>query len=277
MASDFIINVDEASFEFEVVAYSSNLPVVVDFWATWCKPCQVLGPMLEHLAIEAAGSFRLARVDVDSNPNLALRFGVRTIPTVKAFSSGNIVAEFVGAQPESRIRDFLGKITPPSPTNLAIEKANSLLSLQLWLDAEKIFRSVLDQNPGQPASLLGLAKSLLAQGKSSEAVEILEDFPASRQYSSAETLLPLGRAMQALYNNIMPRNGDLDSTFHNCIRLVGRGNLVAALDGLFEILRQNKRYRDGSVRLTALGILELMGEDDPMTRQYRSELASILF
>jgi len=96
MASDHIISVTEADFEYEVIAYSKQMPVVVDFWAEWCGPCKTLGPILERLAQEANGAFRLAKVDVDANPNLALRFSVRSIPNVKAFQDGQVVAEFVG-------------------------------------------------------------------------------------------------------------------------------------------------------------------------------------
>ncbi len=82
MAVDYIVTVTEADFEYEVLAYSQNKPVVVDFWAEWCKPCKLLTPILEKLAHEAAGEFRLAKVDVDANPNLAMRFSIRSIPTV---------------------------------------------------------------------------------------------------------------------------------------------------------------------------------------------------
>ena len=119
MASDNIVDVTEANFQYEVISYSENTPVVVDFWAEWCRPCKTLGPLLERLAHEAQGSFRLARVDVDANPNLALHYGVRSIPTVKAFSQGEVVGEFSGLQPEGRIREFLSRITPPSPLALS--------------------------------------------------------------------------------------------------------------------------------------------------------------
>ncbi len=105
---------------------------MVDFWAEWCQPCKRLGPLLEQLTEEARGNFRLARVDVDANPNLALRYSVRSIPTVKAFSQGQVVAEFAGLQPEPRVREFLGKLLPPSEVSLQIEKANSLLETHQW-------------------------------------------------------------------------------------------------------------------------------------------------
>jgi putative thioredoxin len=277
MGSEYIIDVTEVDFEYEVIAYSQNIPVLVDFWASWCKPCKTLTPLLEKLAIEANGGFRLARLDVDSNPNLAMRFSVRNIPTVKAFSGGVVVSEFVGLQPEARLREFLAKITPPSPLALALEKANSLLAGHQWTDAEKTFRSILEQEANQPASLLGLSKTLLAQGRSSDALQILHDFPASRLYNDAQILMPLATDLVALLQNKLPGESDLDAAFHTSIRLASRGKFPSALDGLFDILRQNKRFRNGQARLVALAIFEIMGEDDPDTRQYRSELASILF
>src|SRR5512141_3162694 len=103
--------------------------------------------MLELLTEEASGSFRLARVDVDSNPNLALRYGVRSIPTVKAISQGQVVGEFAGLQPEPRVRDFLSKLAPPSEASLQLEKANSLLESHQWAEAENIYRELEEQDP----------------------------------------------------------------------------------------------------------------------------------
>jgi putative thioredoxin len=106
MASGIIVDVNEIDFEYEVLAYSNSVPVVVDFWAEWCRPCKTLGPMLERLAIEANGHFRLARVDADANPNLTLRYRVHSLPTVKAFSSGEVAAEFVGCNPNHACANF---------------------------------------------------------------------------------------------------------------------------------------------------------------------------
>ncbi len=277
MNSDFIVDVSEADFEYEVLSYSQNLPVVVEFWASWCRPCKILGPMLETMAQEANGAFRLARVDVDANPNLALRFGVRTIPTVKAFTSAQVVGEFVGVIPEERLREFLSKITPPSPLQLQVEKAGSLLDLRQWAQAEKIYRELLDSSADMPAVLLGLAKALLMQNKNAEALNILQNFPASRLYNTAHLLLPYAEDVARLGSGTLPDETELDAAYRMAVRLAGRGNLPAALDGLLDILRQDKHFRQNRARQVVLSLLELLGEHDEQTRQYRAELATVLF
>lgn len=278
MASDFIIDVSEADFELEVLAYSQQTPVVVDFWAEWCGPCKTLGPMLERLAEQGQGAFRLAKVDVDQNPNLAIRFGVSSIPAVKAFRNGAVVAEFVGVQPEAKLIEFLRALVP-TPGDLAIEKGQSLLAQLQAAPAEEAFRQALAAAPGHPAALLGLAESLLLAGRSGEGLSILSRFPASKEYQTAQNLLPLAQVMRQLEQaNGLPGPEDLhDPAFVNALRLVRRGNIEAALDGLLDILRENRRYRDGLARQVILALLEMLGEANPVTRQYRNELAMIMF
>jgi putative thioredoxin len=276
MASEYIINVSEDDFEYNVLAYSQQVPVIVDFWADWCIPCRTLGPMLEKLANEGQGSFRLAKVDVDANQKLAMQYNVYSIPSVKAFRDGKVISEFVGVVPEQRLREFVRSLAP-SELDLALEKGQSLLKQEEWRGAEQTFRQVLDKDPDQSAALLGLSKSLLIQGESFEALGILESFPASRDYSAAQTLLPLAEAVEREGNGDPWTDDPLDAAFNRAIRLVGRGNLPAALDGLMDILRENKNYRNGAARKVILSIFELLGEDSTLTRQYRQELASVLF
>lgn len=275
MSSEFIIEVTESNFQYEVLAYSNNTPVVVDFWAEWCQPCRMLTPILEKLAQEAKGAFRLAKVNADENPNLIMQFNIRSLPTVKAFHKGQVAGEFAGAQSEGSVREFLRKLGP-SPSNLQLEKGESLLKLNDWKQATDAFQKVLQSEPDDPVALLGLSKGLLAQGEYSRALAILREFPASKEFSAAENLLPLGEALAARKKETASTD-DLDAVYQRTLKLISLGNLPAALDGLLEILRQEKTYRAGQARKVTVAVLEMMDPESEETRRYRSELASILF
>ena len=276
MTSDHIRSVTEADFEYEVIAFSRQTPVLVDFWAEWCGPCRSLGPILEHLAEEAQGLFRLAKVDVDANPNLAIRYGVRSIPAVKAFRDGQVVSEFVGAIPEPRVREFIRTLAP-SQTDLMLEKAQSLLEERHWAQAENLFRQFLAKNPNHPAATLGVLKATLMQSQFNAAAALLHDFPSSKEFASAETIRPLLDALVALQRSPAYSENPLEAAYLNALWLLVRGNIPAALDGLLDILRQDKHYRNNEVRKVILGIFEVLGEYSPLTQQYRRELAQVLF
>jgi putative thioredoxin len=277
MSSEFIIEVTEDNFQYEVLAFSNNKPVVVDFWADWCQPCHMLTPILEKLAKEANGAFRLAKVNADENPNLTMQFNVSGLPTVKGFYKSQVVAEFVGAQTEVKVREFLRKLAPTAG-DLALDKGQSLIKLEDWKAAGDVFQKVLKTSPDDSAALLGLAKSHIAQGNPGKALVILQAFPASKELNAAENLLPLAQAMAGLEDQ--PKHDledDLGAAFNRSIQLAGKGNLLAAADGLLEILRMDKNYMDGGAKQIMVAVLELMDPDKEETRQYRSELASVLF
>ncbi|MCX6053543.1 MAG: tetratricopeptide repeat protein [Chloroflexi bacterium] len=275
--SEFIKAVTEGDFEYEVLAYSQNIPVIVDFWAEWCKPCKVLSPTLEKLADEGRGSFRLAKVDVDANPNLVLRFSIRTIPTVVGFSQGNRISDFAGLQPEPRVRDFINHILPPSPANLMVQKGNSLLSANDLANARQAYQEALEKVASYPAALLGMMKVNLLEGNSLGAKTIFLAFPACREYNEAERLLPLIKALQDSTSASIPVEDDLDAAFANSMRLATRCNFLASLDGLMDILRQNKHFRRERGKQVVLGMLELLDQESELTLSYRKELTSILF
>ena len=277
MAVDYIITVTEADFEYEVLAYSQNVPVIVDFWAEWCKPCKALTPILEKLAHEAEGDFRLAKVNVDDSPNLALRFGIHSIPTVIAISQGRKVNDFSGSIPEARVREFISKLMPPSPSSLLAQKGFSLLSMGQVEEARKAFLEALNIDAQHPGSLLGMMKVYLLTEQSPLAREIYERFPASPEFNEVERLLPFLKATDDLQRGRLPSENDLDAAFANSIRLANRGNVLAGIDGLLEILRQDKRFRKEKAHQVVLALLELLDPENDQTRDYRSELASILF
>jgi putative thioredoxin len=276
MSSEFIVHVDESDFEYEVLHYSMNVPVVVDFWASWCIPCRVLGPLLEDLAREGAGVFRLAKVNIDENARLAKQYKVRSIPAVKAFMDGRVVAEFSGVLPEPQLREFVKRLAP-TPQDLMFEKGQSLLSLGDYAAAEDAFREFLSANPHHPRALLGLIRTLLYQGKGAEAGMLLRNFPASHQYNTAQLLRPVADVFQTLKDEPVENENPLEAAFRNGVRLARRGNIPAAMDGFLDILRRQKDYRQGQVKDVFVGLLALIGDDHPDARQYRQDLSTVLF
>ncbi|MBN2045398.1 MAG: tetratricopeptide repeat protein [Anaerolineales bacterium] len=277
MTSEHIIEVTEASFQNDVIVYSNTVPVVVDLWAQWCQPCHLLTPILEKLAREMKGGFRLAKVNADENPNLIIQLSVRSLPTIKAFYRGQLVNEFVGLQSEAFVRTFLRNLVPAA-SNLELERAEGLLGMKNYQQAALAFQKTLKSDPDNGAALLGLAKSLLLQGETVDALAVLMDFPASKQLSDAESLADLARSISLhLENPESVEEHDLMIGFVRSLSLVAKGNLPAAADGFLGILRQNKNYCGGEVRRAMVGLLVLMDQNDPDTRQYRNELASVLF
>jgi putative thioredoxin len=275
--SEYILDVSEATFETQVVLKSFDVPVVVDFWAPWCGPCRVLSPILERIAIEAGGDFVLAKVNVDENPNLSIRYGVHGIPAVKAFRNGELAAQFHGAQPERTVRKFIEQLTP-SEAEQAVEQAHSLLATRHYPEAEAAYREVFEQDETNSAAALGLVESLLIQGRGSEALSILQNFPSGTAWVKAEGYLPLALLLNevetAAPNLDLP---PLEASLYQAGRLIGRGNLPAAMDGLLDVLRQEKSYRAGLPKQVLLALFSLLGDLDPLTRKYRDELASVLF
>jgi putative thioredoxin len=272
-----IIDVSEATFEAEVVNRSRELPVVVDFWAPWCAPCRMLGPLLERAAQESQGAFQLAKVNVDENPGLAARFGVQGIPAVKAFRDGKVAAEFVGAQPEPVVRKFIKGLVPDEADRF-LEQAAGLLAAHRWAEAETAYRRMQSSANGNEAAALGLAKSLLAQGKNQEAQDLLNDLRDGAGSAVAEKLEPLSQLLVETQSGEPEPDADkLAALFHHAGQLVTQGEISAAMDGLLEILRKDKQYRQGQPRLVMLALFELLGEGDPLTREYRNKLASVLF
>jgi putative thioredoxin len=276
MTSEYIRIVTESDFEYEVIAYSNHIPVIVDFWAEWCRPCKTLTPILEKITGDAQGLFRLAKVNVDDNPNLALRFNVRSIPNVKAFRDGQVVSEFLGLQPEPRVKEFISSIAP-SKIDLLLEKGQSQLEMQNWLDAGTSFRAFVAKSPNHPAGLLGLIKANLMLGDYIGVKKIMDEFPPSPEYAHMEIMRPLYEALTKITPGYDFLDDPIEASYHNALSLITRGNLPAAMDGVIDILRLDKHYHNDEVRKILLGLFEILGDNQPLTQQYRRELALVLF
>jgi putative thioredoxin len=271
-----IVTVDEANFDYQVLVYSKRVPVLVDFWAEWCVTCQRTSPLLETLTEQNSGRFRLAKVDVDQNVQLTQRYQVHTVPTLKTFENGLITRQIIGIKTNIQVIDFVQEIVP-GPENLLIEKATSLFQTEEYQEVEEICREILEDDPAQPKANLLLAKSLIWQGKYLEVKNILEQFPSSQEFQGAEKLRPLVEALGTITGQ-QPRGAEpLDAVYIRAVKLISLGNIPAALDGLLEILRKDKLYKKSLPKDLILGLFELLGNDHPLTQEYRPQLANILF
>jgi putative thioredoxin len=272
-----IVDVSQTTFQTEVVERSSQVPVIVDFWAPWCGPCRMLGPTLERLTQEAGGAFRLAKLNVDDNPEIAMRYDVQGIPAVKAFRDGRVVAEFVGAQPEPAVRQFLKKLAPDESDSI-LAAAGAMLAAHRWPEAEAGYRPIATANPENGPAALGLLKAFLAQGKGADAERLLESFPNGREAGDAEKLRPLARFLvESERGQDCPDADDLDAEYCQAGKRIASGDLQGAMDAILGVLRRNKRFRQAEPRMVMLGIFEVLGDQDPLTREYRNKLASVLF
>ena len=276
MAAANIIDISEDTFEFEVVNYSAALPVVIDLWAPWCIPCRVQSRELTKLAHEADGGFRLARINVDDQPKLATRLKVQQVPAVKAFVDGRVVAEVTGVLSEQNLRLLVDRVLPKAG-NLLLEKGKSLMLLGDLAGAEEALAQYVYESHGEPAGLLALARALLWQGKAHDAYAILNSFPASSEFKTAKSLLPLAKAYASFDTLPQLSANPLEAAYRNSLRLARSGKIEIALDGFLDILRRDKHFHDDQLHDVYLALLEVLGDGYPTVRQYRDDLSNVLF
>ena len=280
--ADLVIDVDEASFERDVLQRSTEVPVVIDFWAEWCEPCKQLSPVLERLAVEYAGRFLLAKIDVDANQMLMQQFGIQGIPAVFAVVAGQALPLFQGAAGEAQIRQTLDQLVqvaeqrfgltgltvdpdaepggapagaeavPAGPYDALLEAAVQALDSGDFGGAVQAYKNVLSDDPGNPEAKLGLAQAELlrrVQGLDPQAVR--KD--AAEKPADVEAQI---------------RAADLD--------LVG-GNVEDAFGRLIDTVRRTAGDDRDTVRLRLLELFEVVGADDPRVAAARRALARALF
>ncbi len=245
-----VIDVTESDFQQQVLEQSKQRPVVVDFWAEWCGPCRMLGPLLEQAADEREGDVVLAKVDTDANQQLAAQFGIQGIPAVKAFKDGKVVAEFVGAQPPAQVQRFFDALVPTEADRLVAAGDEASL------------RRAIELEPARADAKVALAGMLYRRGEADEALELLANAEGD---FSADGLAARIR---------LQRDG-----------VAGADEAFAALDGgdpqrsvdlLIDAIEHADGHKD-DLRRVIVAILDAFGVDHPFARDARRRLAGALY
>ncbi len=276
MAQANIIDVVEDNFQMEVLHYSNRMPVVIDFWAPWCVPCKVQSQKLAGLAVEADGAFRLARINCDEQTKLAEKLKVTSLPHLKAFVDGRVVAEYTGGLSESSLRLFLDRILPHTGS-LLLQKGKSLLLQGDYKGAEIALGQYVIESHGEPNGLLAYTRALLFLGQVEDALAILQSFPASPEYQTAQRLRILADVLVKQASQEIPQDDPLAPAYARAMSLAKDGDVQMALDGLLFVLRKDRDYHQGQAKEFYLGLLEVLSDDHPETRDYRSDLNAVLF
>ncbi|MGZ8784776.1 MAG: thioredoxin [Acidimicrobiia bacterium] len=279
MTMTFVKDVDNAAFQSEVVERSKQVPVVVDFWAAWCGPCKVLGPLLEKLAAEFEGGFELAKVDVDSNQALAGRFGVQGIPTVVGFKNGLPVSQFTGALPEHNVRQWLRQVVP-SEADLLAAAAGDLLDGGDAEAAERDYRQALMIDPHHTDAAIGLASLLIDLERSEEALALLTSIQPTQEVERLQAAARMGAvdtdAIPQLRERLASKPDNVAVRIELGKALAADQQFEASLDLLLEAVALGGETRDAA-RQGMLDVFEVIGPDNELTVSYRRRLANALF
>ncbi|MGQ3002696.1 MAG: thioredoxin [Hydrogenophaga sp.] len=301
-----MINVTVANFEAEVIEASMHTPVLVDFWAPWCGPCKVIGPLLEKLEADYAGRFKLVKIDSDQEQQLAAAFGIRSIPTCVLLMNGQPVDGFMGAMPEGQIKAFLDKHLPPGGDEAEAEAVepdaqDALAQGDLDGALEKM-REAVQAAPDNDDARFDLVKLLLEMGQDDDAkvafapviakaagvrrLDSLQRWMAARD-AQAEVADPDARAAE-LQAAIAANKRDFESRFALAQLLMAYGQWTAAMDELLEILMRDKAWKEELARKTFIAILDVIDPpkpkvaegqvppEDPTVATYRRRLSSVV-
>lgn len=264
----------------ELVEGNSGLSIV-DFWAPWCGPCRQLSPALERVAGEFAGRAQLVKVNIDENPDVAARFGVRSIPMVVGFRDGRAASQFVGAQPEPAVRRFFDALLPKETDRLA-EQGARMLGAHDLAGARAQFEAALDVDPQHQRSAIMLAATLLELGELDGAAALARRYPADATAKRVLARVGLIRvAADATRDALEARLAANASDAEAHYRLGALHALAAewepALDHLLEAVLLDRKLDDDGARLRMLDIFGLLGDANDITREYRQRLANVLF
>jgi len=292
---DLVKDTNTASFRADVLDASMQVPVIVDFWAPWCGPCKQLGPIIEKAVKDARGAVKLVKINVDENQDLAAQMRIQSIPAVYAFFQGRPVDGFVGAQPESALKQFIQKLAKlgageqgPSPIDEALEHAEAALKEGDHEAASAIFAQILEHEPDNVKALGGIARCCIAVGELDQAKHFLAQVPAAHAndptIAGARAQLELAEAgqkaagqSQELRARVEANPKDFEARFALAQALFAGGDREGGVDQLLEIIRMNRAWNEEAARKELVKFFEAMGPTDPLTLSARRRLSSLLF
>jgi putative thioredoxin len=285
----------DASFAADVLEASREVPVIVDFWAPWCGPCKQLGPALERAVRAERGAIKLVKIDTDKNPRFASQLGVQSIPAVYAFFQGRPVDGFVGAVPESSLKQFVKRLTQlggeaggPSPIEEALAMAKEALAGGDAASAANLYTQILQHEPDNAEALAGLAKIATDRKDLARARQILAKVPPSAQNHAeivaARAALELAEAgekaagaVHEFEHRLANDPNDHAARLELASALFAAGKREEAVEHLLTLVRKDRAWNEEAARKQLVKFFEAMGPTDPLTVAARRRLSSILF
>ncbi|MGH7045481.1 MAG: thioredoxin [Stellaceae bacterium] len=292
-AANPVKDVTTATFMTEVVDGSFEIPVIVDFWAPWCGPCRQLGPLLEKTVRAANGAVRMVKLNIDENPEIAQQMRIQSIPAVYAFRDGRPVDGFVGALPESQVKQFVqrvsgGKEGGPSPVEEALAMAKEALQTGDHASAGAVYSQVLQREPDNVEAQAGLARANLAKGDLAKARQVLDrvakEDAGHAEVAAARVALDLaeqGAKAMASAGKLRARLGknpdDHEARFELATALFGSGDRATAIDELLALFKRDREWNEQAARKQLVKFFEALGGTDPLTLSGRRRLSSLMF
>lgn len=280
----------ESTFMADVIEASREVPVIVDFWATWCGPCKTLGPMLESAVTATRGKVRMVKVDVDRNQRIAAQLRIQSIPTVYAFWQGQPVDGFQGAVPASEVRAFVDRVAAlagDGGLGEAVAAAEAMLAEGAAVDAAETFAAILAQEPEHAAAYAGMVRAYLAAGEADKAAAFLAAAPAkiakSVELEAVRAQIELARQaakagpVAELRARVAASPADSQARFDLALALHAAGKVEEAVDELLELFRRDREWNDGAARSQLMTIFEALKPQDPIALKGRRRLSSMIF